>query len=341
MRVTRSQTRRLESIEQQKLEANKVKEPKQLQRNKIQKKDRVKQPQKIKAEKITTLKQPNKQKVGAKSQKQPNKKKLVKAKRKEKKSEDEKQTAIEKLEEIIYGGSSLSSSDTESEHESESGGDDSDLDSLLNKAEAALTVSQHDTSISEKQDPIRKLSKMNHGINKSLYFKTIDGRSKLVEAAVQLIEDGQKSSRNAPLVVKANSTLSKRPSRKERQEERAKSSGKDWFDMPKPEITPEVKRDLQILKMRHILDRKRHYKKMGKQENPTYFQMGTIIEGPTEFFSARLTKKERKQTIVDELLASEEQKQYYKRKHNEVSAKANSGGKRDYKMLKAHRKSTY
>ncbi|KAG1050254.1 hypothetical protein G6F43_007460 [Rhizopus delemar] len=340
MRVTRSQTRRLESIEQQKLEANKVEEPKQLQ-NKIQEKNRVKQPQKTKPEKIITLKRPNKQKVGTKSRKQSNKEKVVKAKRKGKKSEDEKQTAIEKPEEIIYGDNSLSSSNTESEHESESGSDDNDLDSLLNKAEAALTVSQHDTTISEKHDPIRKLSKMNHGINQSLYFKTTNGRSKLVEDAVQLIEDGQKSPRNALLVVKANSTLSKRRSRKERQEERAKSSGKEWFDMPKPEITPEVKRDLQILKMRHVLDRKRHYKKMGKQENPTYFQMGTIIEGPTEFFSARLTKKERKQTIVDELLASEEQKQYYKRKHDEVSAKANNGGKRDYKKLKAHRKSMY
>lgn len=340
MRVTRSQTRRLESIEQQELEANKVEEPKQLQ-NKIQEKNRVKQPQKTKAEKIITLKRPNEQKVGTKSRKQSNKEKVVKAKRKGKKSEDEKQTAIEKPEEIIYGDNSLSSSDTESEHESEPGSDDNDLDSLLNKAEAALTVSQHDTTISEKHDPIRKQSKMNHGINQSLYFKTTDGRSKLVEDAVQLIEDGQKSPRNTLLVVKANSALSKRRSRKERQEERAKSSGKEWFDMPKPEITPEVKRDLQILKMRHVLDRKRHYKKMGKQENPTYFQMGTIIEGPTEFFSARLTKKERKQTIVDELLASEEQKQYYERKHDEVSAKANNGGKRDYKKLKAHRKSMY
>jgi len=31
--------------------------------------------------------------------------------------------------------------------------------------------------------------------------------------------------------------------------------------------------------------------------------VGTIIEGPTEYFSGRLKKKERKQTIVDEILA--------------------------------------
>lgn len=32
-------------------------------------------------------------------------------------------------------------------------------------------------------------------------------------------------------------------------------------------------------------------------------QIGTVIEGPTEYFSGRLTKKQRKQTIVDEILA--------------------------------------
>jgi lysozyme family protein len=105
--------------------------------------------------------------------------------------------------------------------------------------------------------------------------------------------------------------------------------------MGKTEITPEVKRDLQVLKMRHILDRKRHYKKMGSKADPKYFQIGTVIESPTEFFSARMTKKERKQNIVDELMANDDAKQYYKRKFNEVQERTNSGGKKHYKKLKA------
>ncbi|OAD08066.1 hypothetical protein MUCCIDRAFT_135541, partial [Mucor lusitanicus CBS 277.49] len=115
------------------------------------------------------------------------------------------------------------------------------------------------------------------------------------------------------------------------------TTGSAWFDMPKTEMTDEVKRDLQVLKMRHILDRKRHYKKMGKRPDPKYFQIGTIIESPTEFFSARINKKDRKQTIVDELMASDELKQYYKRKHTEVQERTNSGGKKHYKKLKAQR----
>ncbi|CAJ0750530.1 18058_t:CDS:2 [Entrophospora sp. SA101] len=82
--------------------------------------------------------------------------------------------------------------------------------------------------------------------------------------------------------------------------------------MPKPEITPEIKNDLQVLKLRNVLDPKRFYKKDNSKKFPKYFQIGTIIEGPTEFYSSRLPRKERKQTIVDELLADDQAKKYYK-----------------------------
>ncbi|KAI9260825.1 Fcf2 pre-rRNA processing-domain-containing protein [Sporodiniella umbellata] len=177
---------------------------------------------------------------------------------------------------------------------------------------------------------------MNPGISQELYFENTKGRSRLTPNAVQLSGDKTQGD-NTALVVEANNRLEKGKSRKERQQEREKTAGDNWFDMPRTEMTPEIKRDLQVLKMRHVLDRKRHYKKTGKQADPKYFQVGRIIEGPTEFFSARMTKKERKQTIVDELLASEENKQYYKRKHEQVSTSAKSGGKRDYKKLKAQR----
>ncbi|KAI7907266.1 Fcf2 pre-rRNA processing-domain-containing protein, partial [Cokeromyces recurvatus] len=172
---------------------------------------------------------------------------------------------------------------------------------------------------------------------KQLYFKEESGRTKLVPEIVALMDDNEKPSTRATVVLKANKDEEQRMTRKERQAEREKTTGKEWFDMPKAEITEEVKRDLQILKMRHILDRKRHYKKMGKRPDPKYFQIGTIIEGPTEFYSARMSRKERKQTIVDELIANDELKQYYKRKYNEVQERTTSGGKKHYKKLKAQR----
>ena len=63
--------------------------------------------------------------------------------------------------------------------------------------------------------------------------------------------------------------------------------------MPRTEITPQIRRDLQLLKLRNVLDPKRHYRKDDSKGFPKYFQTGKIVDGPTEFFSARLTKKER------------------------------------------------
>jgi Fcf2 pre-rRNA processing len=53
--------------------------------------------------------------------------------------------------------------------------------------------------------------------------------------------------------------------------------------------------------------------------------MGTIIESPTEYFSARLKKKDRKETIV-ESLADQQSREYFKRKYQEIQDKAASGG---------------
>ena len=52
-----------------------------------------------------------------------------------------------------------------------------------------------------------------------------------------------------------------------------RSAGKQWFDLPATTITPELKNDLRILKMRGALDPSRHYKKNDTKELPKYFQV--------------------------------------------------------------------
>ncbi|KAI8647374.1 Fcf2 pre-rRNA processing-domain-containing protein [Parasitella parasitica] len=232
--------------------------------------------------------------------------------------------------------SSDSSSDSSEDDEEE----DEDLDALLAKAQEALASQAASIALEKSSsDKINtKLSKMDLGISveNELYLKKAGGRAKLIPDAVALVDDGEKASAKATVVLKPSKD-EKKLNKKERQAEREKTTGKAWFDMPKTEMTDQVKRDLQVLKMRHILDRKRHYKKMGKRPDPKYFQIGTVIESPTEFFSARINKKDRKQTIVDELMANDELKQYYKRKHIEVQEKTSSGGKKHYKKLKTQR----
>ncbi|KAF9586883.1 hypothetical protein IFM89_039908 [Coptis chinensis] len=132
--------------------------------------------------------------------------------------------------------------------------------------------------------------------------------------------------------------------------QRKDTTGSNWFDMPAPTITPEIKRDLQILKLRSALDPKRHYKKSDSKSKtlPKYFQasilcyscvvllctffialinswvilsfnqVGTVIESASDFFSGRLTKKERKETLANELLADHSLTKYRKRKIREI-----------------------
>lgn len=108
--------------------------------------------------------------------------------------------------------------------------------------------------------------------------------------------------------------------------------------MEAPVLTEEIKRDLHILKMRNTLDPKRFYKRdTGRAEIPKYFQFGTIIEGPTEFYSARLTKKQRKETIVDELLADSNSRTYFKKKYLEIQSTKQKGGVNFYKKVVRNR----
>jgi hypothetical protein len=116
--------------------------------------------------------------------------------------------------------------------------------------------------------------------------------------------------------------------RKERKAVREQSLDDKWFGMPASELTDEMKRDLRVLKMRDSLDPKRFYKKSESSLNPEYIQVGTVIEGAAEFYSARIPKGKRKQTIVDELLADKNFREYSKRKVDNIQAAKPKGKRR-------------
>ncbi len=90
--------------------------------------------------------------------------------------------------------------------------------------------------------------------------------------------------------------------------------------------------------MRSVLDPKRHYKKEGKKAaTPQYSQVGTVVEGPTEFFNGRIPNKERKKTFVQEVLANAEARDRFKRKYAAVQVAKTSGKKAYYRQLQAKR----
>ncbi|XP_056267165.1 deoxynucleotidyltransferase terminal-interacting protein 2-like [Pseudoliparis swirei] len=127
------------------------------------------------------------------------------------------------------------------------------------------------------------------------------------------------------------------------QTERAKSSGDGWFNMKAPEITQELKGDLQVLKMRGSMDPKRFYKKNDRDGFPKYFQVGTVMDNPVDFYHSRVPKKARKRTMVEELLSDAEFRRNNKRKYQHiVTEKAAQGaGKRNKKTIKFQKTSKF
>lgn len=101
-------------------------------------------------------------------------------------------------------------------------------------------------------------------------------------------------------------------------EKRRMGTGAGWFDMHAPQINPEIRHDLEILKMRSVLNPKQFYKKNDMKALPKYFHVGKIIDSPMDFYSSRLTRKERKKTIVDEFITDAEFTKYNKRKYKKI-----------------------
>ncbi|EFN59779.1 hypothetical protein CHLNCDRAFT_133463 [Chlorella variabilis] len=93
------------------------------------------------------------------------------------------------------------------------------------------------------------------------------------------------------------------------------TAGAAWFDLPATQITDEVKRDLRLLRLRGALDPKSFYKKLDSTKFPKYFQMGTVVEGAADFYSGRLTNKQRKRTFTEEIMADEQLAEMRKKRH--------------------------
>ena len=81
------------------------------------------------------------------------------------------------------------------------------------------------------------------------------------------------------------------------------AAGKGWYDMTSPPMTDEIKTDLKLLSMREVLNPTRFYKDKAKKKVvlPKVFQIGTVIEGAGEFYSARIPRKQRVQHLIQEV----------------------------------------
>lgn len=97
-----------------------------------------------------------------------------------------------------------------------------------------------------------------------------------------------------------------------------------------------MKRDWQLLRMRSVLD-PTHQKKTLRAELPKYSQTGEILAGATDFFSGRLTRKEKRQSIAGEIMR-DYQKEKFSTKYAGIQKSKMSGKRAFYKQVVAKRR---
>lgn len=97
--------------------------------------------------------------------------------------------------------------------------------------------------------------------------------------------------------------------------------------MPATELTEEVQRDLEVIQMRSVLDPKHFYKKNDLKALPKYFQVGQVLPNPLDHYNERHERRNKKKTIVDDLMADAQFQRFNKRKYTEtVEEKKRTGG---------------
>eukprot|EP00475_Leptophrys_vorax_P034046 TRINITY_DN5446_c0_g1_i1.p1 TRINITY_DN5446_c0_g1~~TRINITY_DN5446_c0_g1_i1.p1 ORF type:complete len:291 (+),score=109.46 TRINITY_DN5446_c0_g1_i1:90-875(+) len=129
--------------------------------------------------------------------------------------------------------------------------------------------------------------------------------------------------KNEPAVPqKSKEELAKEAKTLKKQE--APTAGKGWFNMKTMADQEGSNEALELLRLRTFLDPKKHFKKDTKLEKgqfPKVFQFGTVVAGAHEFYSSRLSKKERAPSILDEILKDKDKLRFVKRKFQEIRKK--------------------
>jgi hypothetical protein len=97
-----------------------------------------------------------------------------------------------------------------------------------------------------------------------------------------------------------------------------KNASKDWFQLPTQEITGQLKTDLRVLRLRSAFDPKQFYKKFDETKFPTQFHVGTVVEPAADFYSSRLTNKQRKSTMAEEIMHDPYLSSVRKKRYNRI-----------------------
>merc|ERR1711892_12139 len=114
---------------------------------------------------------------------------------------------------------------------------------------------------------------------------------------------------------------------KEAAAKKKETAGKRWFDMGRVEMDEQMKNDVKLLKYRQVWESSTKAKKSDRRGAAPFFQVGTIMDSAENFYSSRLTKKQRGATLVDQLMADVDfRRTQRKKKAKMVAAAAENRG---------------
>ncbi|XP_072027175.1 deoxynucleotidyltransferase terminal-interacting protein 2-like [Amphiura filiformis] len=194
-------------------------------------------------------------------------------------------------------------------------------------------ISKEITKITQgKGDRLELASEMDPGLDCGSYV-SYDLSSTSSSRQQDSLEKILQKSRNDKLIQKSVITsdfekkhdlpkVSYNQQKKLRKKFRTSKAGSGWYDMPAQEMTEELRNDLRILRMRSALDPKRFYKHSDMNTLPKFVQIGTVVDSPVDFYQSRVPNSQRKQNVVDELLADADMRRYNKRKYLELQERS-------------------
>lgn len=213
-----------------------------------------------------------------------------------------------------------------------------DIDDIFNRLKQ--TVEKEETKQETNEDGIKSYS----GNKKQLTYEELKKKvSHLPSIELHLYPNGKKANngKSSREIRRINDTVeSVLPDlRKKTVTDRRlikEQKSKEWFALPRVEMTDDVKRDLLIIKNRKYLDPKRFYRGE-KWEIPENFQIGEVVAGIGEY-GGRLKRKSRGQTIVDELLKDKNSSAWFDKTYGDIQTRKKNGGKKFLKDKIAKRK---
>jgi hypothetical protein len=205
------------------------------------------------------------------------------------------------------------------------------------RLESNLTIHTSGSGIASHATSLSKLRQRASLAEVARYNPPATITKQLSTTSTSFLSNGVKKSSSAPAAT--TSFLASSSYRKTHSKIHDHTAGSGWFNMNPTPMTNQLKTDLSLIRNRNYLDPKKFYKSADSFDGKI-LQVGTVIEGSTEYYSSRMTRKERRGNITEELMADANVRQYAKRKYLDMqmekersssgSKKKGGGGKQKY-----------